>query len=471
MKNNRMSELVAITLFAKVALTLFAILAFPAGLAAQDQPGKKLPFYSVIDLGTPGGTFSSGQGINDRGLVTMNALLAGNAGLNAAVWMNGSKTDLGTLGGPNSFIPSDPSNAAVVSGFADTTASDPLGLDFCFFGTHLICRGFVWQDGVMSALPTLGGNNGVANAISNLGLVGGEAENTRFDGTCASPEYEAKPVLWERGVPQELPTFPGDPDGYVNGVNDKGQAVGGSGGCVTVLPSHHALLWQNGAAIDLGNLGGKIFNDAFAVNNHGVVVGASDLPGDTNYYVQNGAGPPTIHAFLWNSGVLADLGLLPGDIVSFPNAINNRGQVVGTGNFGSRAILWHDGEAIDLNTLVAGPPFSPLYLLSANGINDRGEIVGQGLAANGDVHAFLAVPCDADHADTADCTTSPGNASDVGLNQSVSTENTVNTTQSRVPRLWRPAGTPAWLRRGTLPGLFSSPAMSNARAPSSAPFK
>jgi probable HAF family extracellular repeat protein len=46
----------------------------------------------------------------------------------------------------------------------------------------------------------------------------------------------------------------------------------------------------------------------------------------------------------------------------------------------------------DLNDLI--PSNSPLHLLTAFGINDVGEIVGFGVTNTGDLHAFLATPCD-----------------------------------------------------------------------------
>jgi probable HAF family extracellular repeat protein len=228
------------------------------------------------------------------------------------------------------------------------------------------------------------------------------------------------------------------------------------------------LLWQNSAAVDLGNLGGKLFTNAYGVSGNGMVVGASDLPGDTNYYLQPGAFS-TAHAFRWNSGVMTDLGALPGDVQSSPNAINDRGQAVGCG---SRAILWQDVEIIDLNTLVPGPPFSPLYLLCAYDINDRGEIVGQGLTGNGDVHAFLAVPCDADHADAPGCRSSSADDANLEANQPVLANDMVDASQRSLPRVWRPLGNPAWLRMGAIPGHhFSSPTISNGSAPASARTK
>jgi probable HAF family extracellular repeat protein len=433
---------------ALVSASLFPI-ATSTAMNAQAPPLSDVPFYVVLDLGTLGGSISSGQGVNDRGLVSLESFLSGNSSLQVAIWLDGKKTDLGTLGGPNSFTFWKPTETGIVTGFSDTTAPDPLGEDFCFFGTFLICRGFIWQNGVMTPLPTLGGNNGIATAINDFGIVAGEAENTTFDRTCPNPEYEAKPVIWDHGVPQELPTFRGDRDAFLNGINNKGEVVGGSGGCVTSSPSQHALVWKNGIVTDLGNLGGKLFTDAFALNDEGVVIGPSDLPGDTNFYMGPGT---TAHAFVWKDGVISDLGALPGDVTSFPNSINNRGQIVGGG---SRAILWHDGNLIDLNTLVPGGPFSPLYLLSANSINDSGEIVGQGLTRNGDFHAFLAIPCDAEHSSVDGCSTSVPTAPDAAVPSAASDVNPPSS--AALLRTLRRAGVPACpgtrLRSGRYPQI------------------
>ena len=181
------------------------------------------------------------------------------------------------------------------------------------------------------------------------------------------------------------------------------KVVGGSGNCLAFSVPLHALRWQNGTVTDLGNLGGSLFSEAIAINNRGQVVGATDLPGDTNFFV----GPfSNFHGFLWQNGNIRDLGTLAGDVTGFANAINNSGQVVGTGFFGngqSRAFLWQAGVMTDLNALVPGAPFSPLYLVQANAINDRGEIVGLGLALDGELHAYLAVPCNQEDSDHSIC--------------------------------------------------------------------
>ncbi len=96
-------------------------------------------------------------------------------------------------------------------------------------------------------------------------------------------------------------------------INDNGQVVGGSGICAALNPITgislqplHALLWETGTVTDLGNLGGTgqgFGNLAYSLNNQGQVIGFSDLNGNANF-----------HSFLWTRGTgMQDLGTLPGD--------------------------------------------------------------------------------------------------------------------------------------------------------------
>jgi probable HAF family extracellular repeat protein len=372
---------------------------------AQDQasPAPDHPqrlSYTVTDLGSlQGAPFSMAVGLNDFGVVGGASLLPDESAQHAVLWQRGQIVDIGVPGlrGPNSAAYSV-NLRGHASGAAETDTVDPNGEDFCGYGTHLICRAFVWKDGAATALPNLGGNNSEAGEINDRGVVAGNAENAIVDSTCPSPKIQVlqeKPVIWENGAIRELPTRSGDPDGWTFGINDRDQVVGASGVCATInedtgvyILSRHALLWNQGRVDELESLGGtgKIGpgNVGLEINEWGQVAGASTLRGDTNF-----------HATLWDARRIPhDLNVLDGDANSAGLGINDRGEVVGVSFDSSgdpRAFLYHEGQMNDLNSLV--PADSPLYLLFAHGINSLGQIAGFGVDSNGNIHAFLATPC------------------------------------------------------------------------------
>jgi probable HAF family extracellular repeat protein len=373
-------------------MTLFAALAVPVQLAAQEPQQKtdKTQYYTVQDLGTLKGTYSAAEGLTNDDLVVGTSTTLNDANVHGFLWWWWpGMIDLGTLGGPNRNSEIDRKGVnelGEVVGYSDTSTLDPNGEDWCGFGTHLICLPFLWQYGVMTPLPTLGGNNGAAYAINNWGQVVGMAEYSNLDPTCAPyTGYQAGAFLWKNGKITNLPPFTGDPDAAAFAINDSGQATGGSANCFYFF---HALLWQGGKATDLGNLGGSYGIYGIDINNQGQVVGLSDLLGDT-----------TFHGFLWQKSTgMKDLGTLPGDVVSAAISINSKGQVVGwsCAQYISEcslpsAVLWQNGVITDLNTLI--PPGSPLFLDDARTINDWGQIAGEALQiSTGEYHAFLATP-------------------------------------------------------------------------------
>jgi uncharacterized membrane protein len=169
---------------------LLAVLAVPLTATAQDAQQHTLPAaqYTVTDLGTlSGGNFSQPFSINRYGLVSGSSSLP-DGNQHATLWLEKLKVDIGAagLGGPNSIAFGD-NEGFQSAGEAETSTPDPNGEDFCGFGTHLTCLPFLWQDGAMIQLPTLGGNNGVAMAISNRGEVAGFAENSTPDPGCPDP--------------------------------------------------------------------------------------------------------------------------------------------------------------------------------------------------------------------------------------------------------------------------------------------
>jgi len=378
----------------KLILTFIAASSLLATIALA-QP----PTYTVTDLGALGPT---GQPY----FITNNGLTSGTAGVSggaehAALWFKGLKGDIGTpgLGGQNSV--SFGANAiGQAVGQAETPTKDPNGEDFCGFkalglpALGTTCLPFVWQYAVTIPLPTLGGSNGVANQVNGHGSVAGMAENTTLDAACPAPQkLQFKAVIWENGEVQELPTAAGDPEGVAFSINDNDQVVGASGACAAFSPQTlvnlhplHALLWQTGTVTDLGNLGGTgqgMGNIALNVNNQGQVVGQSDLRGNANF-----------HAFLWTSGTgMQDLGTLPGDANSVGLGINDNGDIVGVSldaKFNPRAYLRLNGTMTDLNTLI--PANSPLFLLLGCSINSSGQIVGVAVTSAGELHGYIATP-------------------------------------------------------------------------------
>jgi probable HAF family extracellular repeat protein len=179
--------------------------------------------------------------------------------------------------------------------------------------------------------------NSVAYGVNNIGQVVGLAATPRVT---SSGQYIYHAFLWN-GVMSDLQK-PTDPNGYARGINNSSQVVG-----YTWFPGifvERAFLWQKGVMTDLGAFGSPYrFSHAYAINNSGQVVGEA---GTDNGFSQ---------AFLWQGGVMTNLGTFwpdpwhPGKYLGYSAAmaINNYGQVVGSSFYGSsgvHAFLWMPGH-------------------------------------------------------------------------------------------------------------------------------
>ena len=368
--------------------------------AATLSRSTSLPLYEVTLLPAVPGESSRGNGINNRNWVA--GLTIKPAGeRHATLWRgddDAAPIDLKTLGGMHSAViwPGINERGTIV-GISQTSTLDPLGEEWscaAFIPASVnTCVGFVWQQGAMRALPTLGGNNGFATDVNNRGLVVGWAETPVHDPTCVAPQVlQFKAVIWDpmRGGKQVLAPFPGDSASAATAINDRGNAVGISGDCdvaVGRFSARRAILWEHGRAIDIGNLGGTSWHTPMDINNADEIVGFSNPPGDAG-------GEFIAHAFAWTRrDGIRDLGLLTGDDFSQAFGINARGQIVGRtcGSGGCRALIWQNGQLIDLNTRVRGGARGVLQ--SAQSINDEGEITGRILdATSGLVRAYIATP-------------------------------------------------------------------------------
>jgi probable HAF family extracellular repeat protein len=395
-----------------LATCLFLVLAFHGGLTAQtasqtsfspQRPITKYLIYTLPD--TLGGTASAANAVNNAGWVMGNAAFSGNTTVEAAFWLEGQLLPLGTLGGPNSSVAWEgvKNNQGLIVGISDTSTAQPRGeIWSCVLGGFFpsasgnTCQGFLWQNGIMKNLPTLGGDNGFATSVNNHNQVVGWAETSYKDPTCNAPQVlQFKGYIYDVASEKisALPSYPGDPDSTADFINDKGQIVGISGLCANAVGgarARHAVLWQSAtsAPIDMGNIGGHAWNTPTAINNKGQAVGFGNPSGGED-------APFNAMAFYWTeSGGMQNLGTLSGDTNSIAYAINIQGQIVGQsfgGPEGSHAFIYQNYAMVDLNSLKIG--HGSLTLVYANDVNDYGIIVGGAFdAKTGKSPAFVAVP-------------------------------------------------------------------------------
>ena len=197
----------------RTLLTSMTALSLLSALATA-QP----PRYRIADVGTlRGGTFSLASYVNNNGLVTGVSTVADGT-QHAFLWYQGQFMDIAKpgLGGPNSGAFAVNAGGKVL-GQAETSTKDPNGENFCAYGTGLTCLPAIWQNGVMTRLPLLGGVNGtVGNVINNRGEAPGIAENSTRDPECpltpalngTGPQVlDFEAVIWGPGPGQirELP--------------------------------------------------------------------------------------------------------------------------------------------------------------------------------------------------------------------------------------------------------------------------
>jgi len=445
--------------FAAITLLVALAIAVSSAAGDDGNHHHKHHHYKLIDVGTFGGPQSFTQDLlhfqTRRGIVAgwadtqtpdpnypNSCFFCGPFMFHAFKWRNGVLTDLGALPGVNSSAAFWISDKGWSAGWSENGAIDPL------LGTPEM-RAVLWKDKEIIDLGTLeGGYESFAFGLNSRGQVTGVSLNLvpdSFSGFGFGTQQRT--FLWKDGVMQDLGTL-GGPDAGVLGftgdieINERGQVAACSYtnsivNPTTGTPTLDPFLWEDGKMLDLGSLGGTS-GCAINLDNRGQVIGYSNLAGDLG-----------LHPFLWSQGVLKDLGTLGGNFgvaisindaneivgattdknervlaylwrhgvmtnlgtlhpLPYSNAqwINSRGQVVGFGastDFSVHvAFLWENGgPMVDLNTLV--PPNSKLLLGQALHINDRGEIAGDGVLPDGDHHAFVLIPCDEDHPGVEDC--------------------------------------------------------------------
>src|SRR5215469_3658614 len=352
--------------FRSSRLALMAALAVAVGMPlATAAPAAAATTYTITDLGSLGGGATYGLAINASGQVTGQSVLSELVQVpcppqryggpqkcfahpdHAFVWSNGTMTDLGTLGGLYS------------RGLAISDSGDVVGTSSA--KTNGSSGTFLWNGRTMKPLSAPGRVYG----INDSAQIVGQCYNSMFLQSFACVVSNGAVTALPESNPNieclEITTIPGQIPDAVS-INNNGQIL-----CNCIANGGSlAVVWTNDNPTVLPTLGGGS-SSGTAISSNGDVVGTSQ----TSTGADDG--------FLLSNGTMTDLGS------NFsPVAVNDSGVVVG-GPF------VYSGTLQNLNNLI--PPGSPYQIQSATGINNNGQIIANALdTATGQTHALLLNP-------------------------------------------------------------------------------
>ncbi|MDL2355265.1 MAG: PEP-CTERM sorting domain-containing protein [Pseudomonadota bacterium] len=291
------------------------------------------PTYSVTFL--PADFFASTH-MNNAGQI------AGSNLSGAAIWSSAGVSDIGaTAPGSSGYAINNRGDLAGANG------ADP----------------FSYTQGVYRNLGRLGiWDSGQASAINDAGQVAGNAYYVIGE--------RARGWVYANGVMRNIPTMGGDWS-WASAINNAGQVAGIATIDSTdfIDPTRHAIVFQDGVTRDLGTLGGLI-SEANDINDAGQVVGMSETTPNEK------SGQP--HPFIYQDGVMTDLGFLGNGLRGTAYGINGAGAVVGASEWSDaendfHAFLYANHAMVDLNSLI--DPVSDWRLVSARDINDARQIL------------------------------------------------------------------------------------------------
>jgi probable HAF family extracellular repeat protein len=306
------------------AFAMFCTLA----AAAYAAPANK---YVVQELGKLAGIGGSPRAITNFGVIAGGSYVADapNPVTHAVVWGYGYTYDLGATLGRDSQVYAMNEKGSI-AGLVDQVP-------------------FLWKFGRTTRLPF----SGNINAMNRDEAIVGNFWTSGVFGVGGNRAY-----VFQDGVLRDLGTIGGGPYYYssANDINDSGVVVGFSQ--LPFSSDMRAVLWENGVIRDLGGLGGHN-SSAGRINNQGVIVGTAETADGkvmmVSWNVQGamqvlgeslspmalnergaiaGNNLKTGKAFLLEDGVLTNLSDLPemraAGWVSFaPFVLNDRGWIAG----------------------------------------------------------------------------------------------------------------------------------------------
>jgi len=325
-------------------------------LGASAPAGWSEPSFTITDLGAFTNSYSEARAINAAGHVVGAYRESSSSDFRAFLYRDGVWTNLGLLpGGWESFAYGLNNNGQVVGSALNS-------------GGYV--HAFLWDStNGMQDLGTLGGLYSHGRGINDSGQVAGYSET--------SPgSFLERAFLWSGGAMTNLGLLPSGGNasaGYA--INALGHVAGHA---IPSSGSFHGFLWNGVAMTDIGALAGD-YTEAYGINNSDQITGMSTI----------NIGSPG-HAFRWSStNGIQSIGTLPGATFCYGKGINSAGHIVGHAD--GAAAFYYDGTTLtNLNSLI--PTNSGWNLLSAEGINDAGQIIGRGISPGGQPHAFLLTP-------------------------------------------------------------------------------
>ncbi len=308
---------------------------------------------TVVDLGLlPGGSYASARAINTGGGV-----------VGTVTDSTGAYKQARFAGGAATLLASSCCGSSLAAPLALNDSGEAVGWGRVYGS---LSDPAYWNSaGVSVPLQPMPGSDTVgirAYDINNSGIIVGSDVKA---GT--APEYHG--VVWNRGtfvrdlgfLGQAAPGLSNAT--FAQGINDAGDIVGEA----VVGMDRHAFLWRGGAFTDLG------LGSALDINTAGLVVGYA----------------PGLIPATWTGTVRRNLPALGGGATAYGHTVtdlNNGGDIVGyapqaTGPLRDTAVLWRGGTAIDLGRYPGGT------VSRAFGINDAGQIVGEGNLVDGGADA------------------------------------------------------------------------------------
>jgi probable HAF family extracellular repeat protein len=159
----------------------------------------------------------------------------------AMIWWGGSTSPffIGYLGSGNSSTTLDIADGTAAAGWARYKKSEPYE------------HAFLWADGMMIDLGTLGGDRSGADSLVVLSWPDPGFLNTHVVGFSEIPTLEFHAFYWNAGVMTDLGTLPGDVESRAMCINRSKIVVGYSKDASGKM---RAVLWDGGSITDLNTL-------------------------------------------------------------------------------------------------------------------------------------------------------------------------------------------------------------------------